>query len=613
MHEVLGAHVRTLKDADGKEVTGTSFAVWAPAARSVSVVGAFCDDDPERWPLRPLGTSGVHERFVPGVGADTAYKFSIETADGERLLKTDPYGRWMEPAPDHSSRVQAAGTYAWGDEAWLAGRADRDLRREPFSVYEVHLGSWARVPEEDNRSLSYREIAPHLVEHVQKLGFTHVELMPVMEHPFGGSWGYQVTGYFAPTSRYGTPDDLRFLVDSFHQAGIGVLFDWVPAHFPADEHGLGRFDGTALYEHEDPRKGKHPDWDTLIFNYGRHEVANLLLANALYWIEEFHADGLRVDAVASMLYLDYSREPGEWVPNDEGGRENLDAVRFLEGLSTLVRAEAPGCLLVAEESTTWPGVTTPVAEGGLGFHFKWNLGWMHDTLRYFATDPLYRAHHHGFLTFAHSYEHTEHFLMPLSHDEVVHEKGSLLAKMHGDEWQKLANLRLLLAWQFLRTGKKLLFMGTELASLEEWDHDGSLHWHLRDEPSRQGLQAYLAALNKLYKHHPCLWAHEEADWNFLWIECEDKEHSVFSFQRRDEDTHLLVVLNTTPIPREGHRVGAPSKGRYRLQLSSDEERYGGTGHELRATVATEDVPHHGHDASLLLDLPPLGALVLAPE
>ena len=608
VHRVLGAHPRTLDGIDG-----VSFAVWAPGARRVSVTGDFCDWDDRRHPLRPLGTSGVHERFVPGVKPGAFYKFVIETHDGQRLEKTDPYGCWMQQAPEHASRVVAPDTYHWGDADWLAERGTQDPLRSPISIYEVHLGSFLRVIEEDDRPLTYREIAPILVERAHEMGFTHIELMPIMEHPFGGSWGYQVTGYFAPTSRYGTPDDLRFLIDTLHQAGLGVILDWVPAHFPGDEHGLARFDGTALYEHEDPRKGRHPDWDTYIFNYGRNEVANLLLANAVYWLEEFHVDGLRVDAVASMLYLDYSREAGEWVPNDKGGRENLEAIDFIKQLNAVVRNECPGCLMIAEESTSWPGVTAPLDEGGLGFHFKWNLGWMHDTLGYLGVDPLYRPHHHDHMTFPFSFEHTERFLMPLSHDEVVHGKGSLYGKMHGDEWQRLANLRLLLTYQFTRTGKKLLFMGTELASPSEWDHDNSLDWHLAEEPARQGMHRFLCELGKLYRETPCLWKGDPDDGSFSWIQCEDREFSVFSYQRWAEGKHVVVVLNCTPVPRLAYRLGAPIPGTYRELLSSDAKRFGGSGGKTKAIFDTETEPHHGQPQSLLLDLPPLGALVLGPD
>ncbi len=605
----LGAHPMTLMGE-----VGTAFAVWAPAARRVSVVGDFCDWDGSRWPLRPLGTSGVHERFLPGVEPGVFYKFEIETAAGDILLKTDPYGVWTEQPPGHASCVMAPDSYHWGDAEWMQARRSWDPLRSPLSAYEVHLGSWARRSEDGNRSLSYREIAPLLVERVLELGFTHVELMPVMEHPFGGSWGYQVTGYFAPTSRYGTPDDLRFLIDSLHQAGIGVLLDWVPAHFPGDDHGLAKFDGTPLYEHEDPRKGRHPDWDTLIFNYGRHEVANLLLSNALYWLQEFHIDGLRVDAVASMLYLDYSRDAGEWVPNEHGGRENLDALEFLKQLNTLVREETPGCITVAEESTSWPGVTAPIADGGLGFHLKWNLGWMHDSLKYFGTDPLFRPHHHDAVTFPMMYEDTERFLMPLSHDEVVHGKGSLYAKMHGDPWQKLANLRLLLCYQFSRPGKKLLFMGTELASEQEWDHDSSLDWHLSDQADRQGMHKLLATLGALYRDTPCLWRGDPDPGNFAWIDCEDREQSVYSYQRWADGEHVLVVLNMTPVPRLAYRIGAPVEGAYHVALNSDAEDFGGSGNGMQATTQIDTQPEgcHGMPQSVVLDLPPLGALILTP-
>jgi 1,4-alpha-glucan branching enzyme len=608
VQDVLGAHLRTL---DG--VTGTSFAIWAPAAQRVSVVGDFCDWDGGRHPLRPLGTSGVHEIFVPGVQAGSLYKFEIETLDGRRIVKTDPYGRMMEQPPGHASRVIAPSTHAWGDAEWLSRRRTADPLREPLSVYEVHLGSWARIPDEGNRSLGYREIAPHLARRAKQLGFTHVELMPIMEYPFAGSWGYQVTGYYAPTSRFGTPDDLRFLVDTLHQAGLGVLLDWVPAHFPADDHGLATFDGTPLYEHADPRQGRHPDWDTLIFNYGRHEVANLLLSNALYWLEQFHFDGLRVDAVASMLYLDFSRDDGDWLPNIHGGSENLEAIEFIKQLNVLVHSEAPGCLMIAEESTSYPGVTTSVEHGGLGFDLKWNLGWMHDTLTYFSGDPLFRGHHQQAMTFPVAYEHTEHFLMPLSHDEVVHGKGSLFGKMHGDRWQKLANLRLLLAYQFTRPGKKLLFMGSELASPAEWDHDQSLDWHLEDEPDRQGLIRFFSELHAVYSRHPCLWRGDPEPDNFEWIDCEDREQAVFSYQRRHAGEHLIVVLNMTPVPRPGYRIGAPWAGTYHQLLCSDDTQFGGSGVLDQPNLPTETAACHGHEQSLVLDLPPLAALVLGPE
>ena len=604
--EALGAHARRVDGVDG-----TAFAVWAPSARRVSVVGDFCGWDGRVFPMRTLGSSGVFELFVPGVSPGALYKFEIKTRDGALRLKTDPFARAMELPPGSASRVSAS-SYRWGDEAWLAERARRDPVREPLAVYEVHLGSWARVLEEGNRPLTYREIAPRLVEHVRRLGFTHIELLPVMEHPFAGSWGYQVTGYYAPTSRWGDPDDFRFLVDHCHQNGIGVLLDWVPAHFPKDDFALRRFDGSALFEHEDPRLGEHPDWGTLIFNYGRHEVRNFLVANALYWLEEFHADGLRVDAVASMLYRDYSRRDGEWMPNVHGGRENLEAIDFLRTLNSVIEAEQPGCIMIAEESTAWPGVTAPVSEDGLGFTFKWNMGWMHDTLLFFALDPVHRRFHLNDLTFAMLYEYTERFLMPLSHDEVVHGKGSLLRKMPGDEWQRFANLRLLLAYQWTRPGKKLLFMGTELASWNEWHHETSLDWHLAGDPLRAGFARFLEDLGRLYRESPSLWRWDHDPAGFSWIDCSDANNTVLAYRRSDGDAMLLVVLNGTPVPREDYRVGAPVAGRWRIRLASDDPRYGGSGWWLPPGFESEPVPSHGHAQSLRLRLPPLGALVLEP-
>src|SRR5215218_8676660 len=498
--QMLGAHLR---EVDGDE--GTAFALWAPNAERVSVVGDWCQWDGRQFPMRRMGDSGLWELFIPGVRDNALYKYELRTRDGGLRIKTDPVALKMEQAPNTASIVVRENTYPWRDERWMRERPRRYWPHEPMLIYEVHIGSWARVPEEGNRTLGYREIAPRLAAHVKSLGFTHVELLPVMEHPFYGSWGYQVTGYFAPTSRYGSPDDFRFFVDTLHEAGIGVLLDWVPAHFPKDDYALRWFDGTALYEHEDPRLGEHPDWGTLIFNYGRKEVRNFLVANALYWLNEFHIDGLRVDAVASMLYLDYSRKAGQWLRNRHGGRENLEAIEFLKQFNDAVHAEAPGCVTIAEESTAWSGVTTPVNEGGLGFTFKWNMGWMHDTLTYFSLDPIHRRFHHDQLTFAMLYEYNEHFVMPLSHDEVVHLKGSLIQKMPGDEWQKLANLRLLLTYMFTRPGKKLLFMGAELAPWTEWNHEASLDWHLRDEPRRAAFGRFLARLATMYRHEPSFW------------------------------------------------------------------------------------------------------------
>ena len=605
--EMLGAHPRTV---DG--VRGVAFAVWAPNARRVSVVGDFCGWDGRIYPMRRLGASGVWELFIPEVAPGARYKYELITREGVPRLKADPYAAQMEAAPHTASVVVAADTYAWGDEGWMAERPRRDPPREAMAVYEVHLGSWARVPEDGGRSLTYREIAPLLAAHVRRYGFTHVELLPIAEHPFYGSWGYQVTGFFAPTSRYGTPDDFRFFVDTMHQHGIGVILDWVPAHFPKDDHALRRFDGTALYEHEDPRLGEHPDWGTLIFNYGRHEVRNFLLANALYWLDAFHVDGLRVDAVASMLYLDYSRAPGQWLRNRFGGRENLDAIECLRMVNEAVRTEYPGCFTVAEESTAWPGVSRPAAEGGLGFTFKWNMGWMHDTLGFFAREPVHRPWHLDELTFAMMYEYGERFVMPLSHDEVVHLKRSLLDKMPGDVWRKFANLRLLLGYQWTRPGKKLVFMGTEIAPWREWNHDTSLDWHLTADPLRAGLGRFLERLGEVYRGHACYWRHDHDPTGFEWIDVSDRANTVVSYVRRDGGDHHLVVLNLQPVPQSAYRIGVPARCTYQCVLSSDDAQFGGSGWPVPAECAAEPVPYHGHAQSVELSLPPLGLVVFAP-
>jgi 1,4-alpha-glucan branching enzyme len=607
--EVLGTHVRVING-----VSGVSAAVWAPNARRVSLVGDFCGWDGRVYPMRKLGSSGVWEIFIPDLLPGTLYKFEIVTREGAIRLKTDPFAFKIEQYPGTAAIVQLENSYSWGDATWVAARAGADHVRSPMAIYEVHLGSWARVPEEGNRPLTYREIAPRLAEHVTRLGFTHIELLPVMEHPFYGSWGYQVSGYYAATSRYGTPDDLRFLVDTMHEHGIGVIADWVPAHFPKDDYALRRFDGTALFEHEDPRLGEHPDWGTLIFNYARTEVRNFLVANALFWISEFHIDGLRVDAVASMLYLDYSRKPDEWLRNRQGGRENLDAIAFLEQFNETIRQDFPGAITIAEESTSWPAVTKPVREGGLGFTFKWNMGWMHDTLAYAALDPIYRSHHQNQLTFAMLYEYSEHFIMPLSHDEVVHLKGSLLTKMPGDEWQKFANLRLLLAYMYTRPGKKLLFMGTELAPWTEWNHDGSLDWSLEQDPNRAALERYISRLGALYRSTPAFW-HDDSSWEgFTWIDVADKQNSVISYLRRAGDDHAVVILHFTPVPCDRYRIGVPSNGGYELMLSSDEHNWGGSGYGRTASeiVRADPIPFHGYPQSVEVSLPPLGALVLVP-
>ena len=603
----LGAHPVTI---DGE--AGTRFAVWAPNARRVSVVGSWCGWDGRLFPMRRLGGSGVWELFVPGVSPGALYKYEILTREGVPRTKTDPFAQAMEMPPQTASVVFDS-SYSWNDGAWMDERPTRDHARSPMLIYEVHPGSWARVPEDGDRWLSYRELAERLVTHVKRLGFTHIELLPISEHPFYGSWGYQVSGYFAPSARYGSPDDFRYFVDHCHQNGIGVILDWVPAHFPKDDYALRRFDGTSVYEHEDPRQGEHPDWGTLIFNSGRTEVRNFLIANALYWLDEFHVDGLRVDAVASMLYLDYSRREGEWVPNRFGGRENLDAISFLQQMNETVRAEAPGCFTVAEESTSWPGVTHAVRDGGLGFTFKWNMGWMHDTLGYFALDPVHRRFHQDQLTFAMMYEHSERFIMPISHDEVVHLKGSLLEKMPGDLWQKFANLRTLFAYQYTRPGKALLFMGSELAPYREWNHDQSLDWHLTSDPVRAALLRMFEDLGAIYAEHPALWRSDPVPEGFRWISVNDRENSVLAYERRDGDAHLVIALNLTPVPRDGYRIGAPRAGAYRRLLCTDEERYGGSGYPTDERIATEAVPLHGYEHSMELRLPPLSAVILAPE
>jgi 1,4-alpha-glucan branching enzyme len=606
--EKFGANVLTLG-----AVTGTSFVVWAPSAAGVRVTGSFTGWESGRYPMRALGTSGVWELFIPDVGEGALYKFEIITAQGAQRIKTDPIAKFMEQPPGNASVVMAPSTYRWGDDAWIAARAARDPRTEPMIAYEVHLGSWARVPTEGDRPLTYREIAQPLADHVKRLGFTHVELMPIMEHPYGGSWGYQVSGYYAPTSRYGTPDDFRFLVDTLHRNGIGVLLDWVPAHFPKDDWALRRFDGTAMYEHEDPRLGDHPEWGTHIFNYGRHEVRNFLLANVLYWIEEFHIDGIRVDAVASMLYLDYGREAGQWLRNRLGGRENLEAIAFLRSLNHTIQSLHPGVSTIAEESTTWPQVTHPIRDGGLGFTLKWNMGWMHDTLDYFRVDPFFRKGAHDKLTFAMMYEYSERFVNPLSHDEVVHMKRSLLEKMPGDYWQKFANLRALFGYQITRPGKTLLFMGSELAPHREWNHDTSLDWHLLQDPRRQGLMAWLSALGELYQAHPAFWRRDHEPNGFQWIDVGDKEQSVLSYVRRDNERHAMVVLNLTPVAREGYRIGAPAAGAYTVALSSDEARFGGSGLSAGDRMETHPESWHGFEQSVTLTLPPLSCVVLLPD
>jgi len=602
--EKLGAHPRTM---DG--VAGVSFAVWAPNARSIRVVGDFNTWDGRLHPMRSLGSSGIWELFVPDLGPGDHYKFEVVTAQGNLVLKTDPYAFATEAPPANACRIYES-TYHWGDDAWMTRRDSIDPYASPMSVYEVHVGSWRRTP--DGEPLSYRDLAPRLTDYCKEMGFTHVEFLPVAEHPFGGSWGYQVSNYFAPTARFGDPDDFRFLVDTLHQAGIGVLVDWVPAHFPRDEWALARFDGTSLYEHADPKKGEHPDWGTLVFNYGRNEVRNFLIANALYWIDELHVDGLRVDAVASMLYLDYSREEGEWIPNPLGGRENLEAIEFLKELNTVLHGEHPGVLMIAEESTAWPSVSRPVHLGGLGFGFKWNMGWMHDTLSYFTKDPVYRRFHHNQLTFSMMYAWSENFVLPLSHDEVVHGKGSLLNKMPGDKWQKLANLRSLLAYMWAHPGKPLLFMGAEIGQEREWDHDTSIDWHLLDDEGHQGVQKLVSDMNRIYRSVGALYEQDHAPEGFTWIDANDSDNNVYSFFRvgRDHDEQVVVVANLSPVPRTGFRVGLPKNTTYQEILNTDAADYGGSGVGNLGSVEAEPVPWHGLEHSALMTLPPLGVVWL---
>jgi 1,4-alpha-glucan branching enzyme len=608
MWRVLGSHVR-----EHQGVLGVSFAVWAPNARSVRVVGDFNLWDGRHHPMRSLGSSGVWELFVPSVEVGTRYKYGLLTADGHLLLKADPLAFAAEVPPGTSS-VVCESTYRWQDDEWLARRDATDHMAEPMSVYEVHLGSWRRVPHDDDRPLTYRELAEQLPDYVAELGFTHVELMPVAEHPFGGSWGYQVSSYFAPTSRFGSPDDFRALVDALHQRGIGVIVDWVPAHFPRDEWALARFDGTALYEHEDPRKGAHPDWGTLVFNFGRNEVRNFLIANALYWVEELHIDGLRVDAVASMLYLDYSRKAGEWVPNEFGGRENLEAVAFLKEMNEEVYGRHPGVMTIAEESTAWPAVSRPTYVGGLGFGFKWNMGWMHDTLDYFSKEPIHRRYHHNSLTFGLLYAFTENFVLPLSHDEVVHGKGSLLNKMPGDRWQQLANLRSLYAWMWAHPGKQLLFMGSELAQEREWSHDRSLDWHLLDDGGHRGVHDLVRCLNGIYQGQPALWERDFAPDGFQWIDAGDVENNVLSFLRRSADGSqvLACVANLSPVPRYAYRIGLPVGGQWREVLNTDALGFGGSGVGNAGEAWAGDNSWHGQPFSTEMTLPPLAVVWLTP-
>jgi 1,4-alpha-glucan branching enzyme len=605
----MGAHLLNVGTT-----AGVHFAVWAPTADRVSVIGDFNAWDGRVHSMRSLGPSGIWEIFVPGLGDGENYKFEIRTKHGGLLKKSDPYGFAFELPPQTASIVRDLSRYEWHDDEWMARRRAQghDGLTAPMTFYEAHLGSWARVPEEGNRFLSYRELAHRLVPYVKEMGFTHLELLPVMEHPFSGSWGYQVLGFFAPTSRFGPPEDFKFFVDACHQAGLGVVLDWVPGHFPKDEYGLARFDGTALYEHADPRQGEHQDWGTLIFNYGRNEVRNFLLSNALFWLEEYHIDGLRVDAVASMLYLDYSRKEGQWVPNQFGGRENLEAIAFLQELNRLTHGSYPGTITAAEESTAWPGVTRPVHAGGLGFTYKWNMGWMHDILAYTHQDPVHRRWHHNLVTFSALYMHTENFILPFSHDEVVHGKGALLDKMPGDVWQKHANLRVLFGYMFGHPGKKLLFMGSEFGQWREWNHDRSLDWHLLDDPMHAALRRYVQDLNWQYHGQPALYESDFDPAGFRWIDCNDNENSVVSIIRyaRDRSDFVVMIFNFTPVPRPQYRIGVPEAGHYVELLNSDAGIYGGSNVGNGGGVAAEAVAAHGFDQSLRLVVPPLGCLLL---
>jgi 1,4-alpha-glucan branching enzyme len=613
LYEKFGAHLRTIgppsqSSGAASDTGGVYFAVWAPNAQRVSVVGDFNGWDGRVNPMRKLLGSGVWELFLPGVKEGAHYKFEIRTQSGALLLKSDPFAFFNQHGTSTSSLVYDLERYRWSDADWM-GQRRRDWPRSPISIYEVHLGSWRRKAEEGNRSLSYLELAETLLPYVLEMGYTHIEVLPIAEHPFEGSWGYQVTNYYAPTSRHGNPDELRHFIDKCHQAGIGVIMDWVPAHFPKDAHALAEFDGTDLYEHMDPRQGEQQDWGTLIFNYGRNEVRNFLIANALFWLDKYHIDGLRVDAVASMLYLDYSRKEGQWIPNVFGGRENLDAIYFLKRCNEVCYERFPGIVTIAEESTAWPGVSRPVYLGGLGFGFKWNMGWMHDFLEYMSLDPIYRRFHHGNITFSLLYAFTENFILVLSHDEVVHGKRSLLSKMPGDEWQKFANLRMFYAWMYGHPGKKLLFMGGEFGQWHEWNHDTSLDWHLLDLPKHDGLRRLVQHLNYIYKSEPALWQQDDSYDGFEWIDFHDADNSVVSFVRKSREGEMIVfIVNATPIVRHNYRLGVPRAGFYREIINTDAETYGGSNVGNLGGAQSDDKQWMGREHSILIQLPPLAAL-----
>jgi len=606
LHDKLGAH---LWSVDG--VHGTHFAVWAPNAERVAVMGDFNEWSVTRHLLRPRSSSGIWEGFIPGVAQGACYKYHVASRyQGYRADKTDPVAFRCEVSPRTGSIVWPL-DYEWHDQQWMSERQPRNALDAPIATYELHLGSWRRVPEDHNRSLSYREAAPQLAAYLHDMGFTHVELMPIMEHPFYGSWGYQITGYFAATSRYGTPQDLMYLIDTLHQHGIGVILDWVPSHFPTDEHGLGFFDGTHLYEHGDPRQGLHPEWNSFIFNYGRNEVRSFLISNALFWLEKYHADGLRVDAVASMLYLDYAREPGEWIPNAFGGRENLDAVAFLRRCNAEVYTHHPGTQTIAEESTSWAMVSRPTYVGGLGFGLKWDMGWMHDTLYFLQRDPIHRKYHHNQLTFRMMYAFFENFVLPLSHDEVVHGKGSLLGKMPGDDWQKFANLRLLYGYMYVQPGKKLLFMGGEIGQWAEWQHDHSIEWHLLQYAPHQGVQRWVRDLNTSYRGEPALHELDTDPAGFSWIDCSDALGSTLTLLRRAKSTAdvLVAACNFTPVPRQNYRFGVPHAGHWQEVLNSDAALYGGSDMGNFGGVTAAPVACHGHAQSITITLPPLAMVM----
>ncbi len=610
-YEKLGAH--PISAAEGEE--GTHFAVWAPNAASVSVVGDFNSWNPTSHRLEPRAdSSGIWSGFISGVRPGTLYKYHIVSRNaGYTVNKADPYAFFAEKPPRTASVVWDL-SYEWGDGDWMKNRWRVNSQEAPWAVYELHLGSWRRVPEEHARSLTYRELAHAVADYVNEMGFTHVELMPVMEHPFYGSWGYQVTSYFAPTSRYGTPQDFMYFVDYLHRRGIGVILDWVPSHFPADEHGLGYFDGTHLYEHADPRQGFHPEWNSSIFNYGRAEVRNFLASNALFWLDTYHIDGLRVDAVASMLYLDYGRKAGEWIPNRFGGHENLDAVEFIKQLNLAIYRDHPDVQTIAEESTAWPMVSRPTYLGGLGFGYKWNMGWMHDTLDYMKLDPIHRKYHQNQLTFSIWYAFSENFMLPLSHDEVVHGKGSLIGKMPGDEWQQFASLRLLFGYMWTHPGKKLLFMGCEFGQKREWTHDASLEWHVLQYPLHAGVQQWVRDLNHFYRQHAALFAQDFSNDGFEWIDCNDWQASTIAYLRRGREGEMvLVVCNFTPVPRDNYLVGVPRGGRWSERLNSDAREYGGGGIGNFGSIEASPLPAHGRYHSLSLRLPPLAVLVLTPN